>query len=116
MFPATNLDCWYLATKAFGTSGHPGFASPTETSPGSVSEADKYMDIETFLTHLHVFAYRWSHSPSLEWRSGIDARGQSIDAQWLINAVGALNLTPLIFCETSAQLLVGKYRACSVLT
>jgi hypothetical protein len=105
MFPATVKEQLQLALKAFDL------------------QNNHHIDVWPEMTHnkwfqeYYVFAMRFSHSPSLDWKSGIDTRGLQINGSvdYVINGTeGPYGMQSLIFLETTASLNIGAFRSVSV--
>lgn len=73
-----------------------------------------YLDLDRWHNDLSVFAFRFSHFTGTDFRSGVDTRGLAASAAINYVAQGALDLLPLIICETTAQINIGNFRSVSL--
>jgi hypothetical protein len=103
-FPCNTSDCYYLLRNTFGL-----------TSDKSLG-AHPNLNAATWANEMSLFSFRFSYDRSLEYLSGLDARGLSLQLAWNIVASGSTGAFPLVFAETTAYLNVGAYRSISVVS
>lgn len=102
-FTCSVNDCWYLLQNTLGT------------QTDDLTGAAQNINMLTWASDYSLFSYRFSHSPGLNWMSGLDSRGLALNLSWNLVTTGDTGGQPFIIAETTANLLVGKFRSLSLI-
>lgn len=103
-FPCNTSDCYYLLRNTMGLNSD------------NVTGSHPNLTASTWASEMSLFSFRWSWDPSLDFLSGLDSRGLSVNCGWVINASGDTTAFPLVLTETTAYLQVGAYRSVSLIS
>lgn len=101
-FSANAADAYYLLMNTLGLQ--------TDDTVGAVAN----LTSGTWANNLFAFSYRFSHSKSLQFMSGLDSRGLSLNGVCNLVCPGSTNYLPFIVAECTAHLQVGKFRSVSM--
>lgn len=70
--------------------------------------------LKNFAEHFYIDAVRFNHIGSSDealWKSGLDSRGNNTQISWSLQGSGpALNVTPVVFAETTRTITIGVGR------